>query len=155
MPWPDPRPAKPTEAAALRDLSLRSKAHWGYDADFMAACVAPFTIAPDDFTRMDIAVIDGPDGPVAFAALDYDGDIAHLDKAFVDPSVMGQGLGQHLMRWATDRARAAGATHMLIESDPFAEAFYTAMGACTVGRVPSESIPGRTLPLMRIDLQDG
>ncbi|MEX0368652.1 MAG: GNAT family N-acetyltransferase [Ruegeria sp.] len=155
MPWADPRPALPTEAAALRDLALRSKAHWGYDASFMAACVSPFTFEPDDFDRMEIAVIDGPTGPAAFAALEYEGTTAHLDKAFVDPSAMGQGLGRRLMTWAAERARAAGATHILIESDPFAEAFYAAMGARTIGSVPSEAIPGRRLPLMRLDLDHG
>lgn len=153
--WAEPRPAAPSEAAVLRDLALRSKAHWGYDADFMAACVAPFTFAPEDFDRFDIVVIDGPMGPAAFAALSVEGDAAHLDKAFVDPDAMGQGLGRVLMRWATARARALGATHIMIESDPYAEAFYLAMGARTVGAVPSEAIPGRSLPLMRLDLGDG
>lgn len=155
LPWADPRPAHPSEADALRDLALRSKAYWGYDAAFMAACVAPFTFAPGDFAAMDIAVIDGPDGPAAFAALEVEGDVAHLDKAFVDPSAMGQGLGRRLMDWACDRARAAGATQMMIASDPYAEAFYAAMGARVIGSVPSDAIPGRTLPLMQIDLSDG
>ena len=29
------RPARPGEAAALSDLALRSKAHWGYDQAFL------------------------------------------------------------------------------------------------------------------------
>ncbi len=32
------RPAQPEEAALLSDLALRSKAHWWYDADFLASC---------------------------------------------------------------------------------------------------------------------
>ncbi|MEE8545291.1 MAG: hypothetical protein V3T29_05715 [Alphaproteobacteria bacterium] len=40
------RPARPGEAAALTDLALRSKAHWGYDAAFMAACRAELTVTP-------------------------------------------------------------------------------------------------------------
>lgn len=153
--WADPRPAHPSEAEALRDLALRSKAHWGYDAAFMAACVPAFTLRPEDFHTMDITVIDGEAGPLAFAALDIDGAEAHLDKAFVDPVAIGQGLGRRLMRWATDTARQAGATTLVIESDPFAEPFYAAMGARTVDRVPSEVIPGRTLPLMHLALSDG
>ena len=155
MRWADPRPAHPSEADALRDLALRSKAHWGYDAAFIAACVAPFTLAPDDFATMDIAVIDGPTGPAAFAALRIDQGTACLDKAFVDPAAMGQGLGRRLMIWAHIQARAAGADTIMIESDPHAEAFYAAMGAHTVGRVLSEAIPGRTLPLMRLTVTDG
>ncbi|MEL6451724.1 MAG: GNAT family N-acetyltransferase [Pseudomonadota bacterium] len=155
MLWPDPRPALPSEAAALSALALRSKAHWGYDAAFMAACVAPLTLTPADFDAMEIAVIDGPTGPAAFAAIEVAGDTAHLDKAFVDQAAIGHGLGRRLMTWATNRAHARGATHMMIASDPYAAPFYTAMGARTVGRVASEALPGRTLPLMRIDLTDG
>ncbi|MEM8653098.1 MAG: GNAT family N-acetyltransferase [Pseudomonadota bacterium] len=155
MHWPDPRPALPSEAAALSTLALRSKAYWGYDAAFMAACVTPLTLTPTDFDSMEIAVIDGPDGPAAFAALEIEGSTAHLDKAFVEPAAMGQGLGRRLMAWATARARLHGATHMIIESDPKAAPFYAAMGARTVGTAASEAIPGRTLPLMRIDLTDG
>lgn len=150
--WAKPRAAHPSEAAALSALALRSKAHWGYDADFMKACVDPLTIAPEDFQKMEIVVIDGAAGPLAFAALEVEGTEAHLDKAFVDPEAMGQGLGRALMSWAVTRARARGAKMLLIDSDPHAEAFYTAMGAEVIGRAPSEAIPGRTLPLMRLDL---
>lgn len=150
--WAKPRAAHPPEAAALSALALRSKAHWGYDADFMKACVGPLTIAPEDFQEMEIVVVDGASGPVAFAALDVDRPEAHLDKAFVDPEAMGQGLGRALMGWAVTQARARGARMLLIESDPHAEAFYAAMGAEVVGRAASEAIPGRTLPLMRLDL---
>ena len=31
------RPARPEEAGLLSDLALRSKAHWGYPPDFLAA----------------------------------------------------------------------------------------------------------------------
>ena len=84
----------------------------------------------------------------------FDGAILFSDILIV-PHAMGQGLGRRLMTWATERARTLGATHMMIEADPFAEPFYAAMGAYTVGRAASEAIPGRTLPLMRMDLVDG
>ena len=38
------RLTKPIEAAVLSALALRSKASWGYDAMFMAACVDELTI---------------------------------------------------------------------------------------------------------------
>ena len=41
---------------------------------------------------------------------------------------------------------------MLIHGDPHADAFYRAMGARKIGTRPSESIPGRELPLYNIDL---
>ena len=38
------RPARPEEAAALSDLALRAKAHWGYDNAFLKAYRAELTV---------------------------------------------------------------------------------------------------------------
>ena len=38
------RPARADEAEILTDLSLRSKAFWGYDAGFLARCRAVMTV---------------------------------------------------------------------------------------------------------------
>jgi hypothetical protein len=54
---PDPasaariRPAEPVDAAALSELALSSKAVWGYDAAFLAACRAELTVRPDGIRR--------------------------------------------------------------------------------------------------------
>jgi hypothetical protein len=41
------RAARPDEAAFLTQLCLRSKASWGYDEEFMAACRFEMTMTPD------------------------------------------------------------------------------------------------------------
>ena len=43
---------------------------------------------------------------------------------------------------------------MVIHGDPHAAAFYEASGAVEIGRVESQSIPGRLLPLYEIDLAE-
>ena len=40
------RPARVAEAAALSDLCFRSKAVWGYDAEFMALMPAALEVRP-------------------------------------------------------------------------------------------------------------
>lgn len=146
------RAGKASEALCLRDLALRAKAHWGYDPDFMAACVSAFTMSEQDFTASAVGVIDGPQGAAGFAKVSVQDETAQLDKMFVDPDAMGQGVGKALMSWACEVARAKGAVHMMIEADPFAAAFYAHCGAVEVSRVPSEAIAGRTLPLLRLAL---
>ncbi|WP_245700178.1 hypothetical protein [Geodermatophilus siccatus] len=42
-----PRPAVPNEADALSRLALRSKGHWGYDEEFLAACRVELTLQPE------------------------------------------------------------------------------------------------------------
>lgn len=137
------RPARADEAAELSALALRSKAHWGYSAEFLAACAAELAVDP---ARIDEVVVATIDGRVAgFRQLAVTGDTAELDALFVDPPFIGRGIGGMLLR---DALAAAGDSTGGLDADPEAEPFYARFGAVTVGRTPSGSIPGRTLPRM-------
>jgi len=52
------RPALTSEADALSRLCFRSKAHWGYDADFMAKSRASLTVAPDLIASGSVLVLE-------------------------------------------------------------------------------------------------
>ena len=52
------RPATAAEAPALSELCRRSKAHWGYDDDFMAACVEELTVRPERYGANEVWVAD-------------------------------------------------------------------------------------------------
>ncbi len=140
------RPARPDEAAMLSALALRSKGHWGYDEEFLAACRDELTIPPDEVEarRTTVAELDG--GVVGMYTIDGDPPVAELGQMFVDPDHIGRGVGRVLWTHAVGRARAEGIHTLTIDADPFAEAFYLAMGATRTGSVPSGSIPGRVLP---------
>ncbi|HRQ24481.1 MAG TPA: hypothetical protein PLF42_13725, partial [Anaerolineales bacterium] len=56
------------------------------------------------------------------------------------------GVGRALWAKAEALALAAGLTVIGVDSDPFAEGFYLAMGAERIGEAPSGAIPGRMLP---------
>lgn len=151
----DPRPAVPEDIPALRDLALRSKAHWGYDAAFMAACDAELTLGPGEIGGTGIAVIDGLDGPAGMVQVSAGRDGADPLKLFVEPAAMGAGIGRRLFSRAAGWARRRGARRMVIESDPGAVPFYERMGAMRHGSAPSGSIPGRVLPVLILDLGRG
>ncbi len=146
---------RPPDIADLPDLSalcLRSKAHWGYDAAFMAACVPVLTIRRADLSAMTWQVADVAERAVGVAAIRCEGETASIDKLFVDPGAMGLGVGSTLMGWALQVASAAGARHVLIESDPQAAPFYARFKARQVGEVASDAIEGCVLPLLEIVL---
>lgn len=151
------RRARPEEAPALSQLAFVSKAVWGYDAAFMEACrdelcVTAAQIA-DPQRCFRVAEAAGKPAVLGFYQLDrIDEATAELEKLFVDPQALGQGVGRQLMAHAADWARAQGLTHITIQSDPFAEPFYRSVGAEKVGDRESLSIPGRLLPLMEIAL---
>ena len=145
------RPATPTEADALTALSLRSKAHWGYDAAFMAKAAPHLVLPPDLLAQGRIWVATSADGPVtgvmALSTPDSDRR-ADLVLLFVDPPAMGLGHGRALLRHALATAGAEGARHLRVLSDPHARSFYIAHGARQIGMAPSDAIPGRDLPLL-------
>jgi GNAT superfamily N-acetyltransferase len=147
------RPARTSEASALTALALRSKAHWGYSAAFMAACRDELTVHEHDIREGRVVLADDG-GAIAgfYALLPPDGDRCELDALFVEPAAIGRGIGRRLFAHAATTARAQGARRLEIQADPNAEAFYRREGAHTVGTRPSASIPHRSLPLMVLDL---
>ena len=147
------RLAQLAEAPLLSDLAVRSKGHWGYDDDFMNRCRRPLTVDQDQITRGRVTLVeDDPDGVVmGFYALAGSSDEdAEISMLFVDPPWIGTGLGAELLDHACRSARQRGWSAVRIEADPFAVPFYEHMGAVRIGVVPSELIPGRALPLLRL-----
>ena len=140
------RPARSDELDDLSALCLRSKAHWGYDDAFMAACVTELTLTPQDLQTDQVAVLEDGDGIAGVAQISSEETGYYLDKLFVDPSRMGLGHGKHLYLWALKTARASGAETLIIEADPDAAAFYEKLGATRAGEAPSGSVAGRVLP---------
>nr|WP_216665411.1 GNAT family N-acetyltransferase [Pseudoruegeria sp. HB172150] len=145
---PTLRPARADELPALSDHCLRSKSHWGYDADFLEACRAELTLTPETLARGPLMVAEIDGRLAATVQLIPDGDGAELAKLFVDPDFIGTGLGKYLFRWAEDEARRRNIRRLHFSAEPLAVPFYRAMGAQVTGEEPSGSIPGRMLPVL-------
>jgi GNAT superfamily N-acetyltransferase len=146
------RDARQDELSTLSGLCLRSKAHWGYDDAFMAACRAELTLQPDELETTRLQVAERDRSVVGLAQVRVTGAHADLLKLFIEPALIGAGVGRLLFEWATAKARELGAIRMMIEADPEAAPFYERMGAHRAGFVPSGSIPGRMLPCMLMEL---
>ncbi|MCC9306354.1 GNAT family N-acetyltransferase [Kitasatospora sp. RB6PN24] len=146
------RPARPTEAAELTALVLRSKRHWGYDEAFMAAVRAELTVTPGQLVPGRALVADRDGVLLGFGRLAGTAPEGELEMLFVEPTVIGQGVGKRLYHQLLELARSAGFTSLTIDADPNAADFYTAQGAVRTGETPSGSIPGRMLPLLTVRL---
>lgn len=148
------RMARGDEAHVLSDVALRSKAHWGYDADFLDACRAELTIRPEDMTSRQVVVAESESAAAVLGFYSIDGKPpeGELGNLWVVPPSIGTGLGRKLWEHAAETARAGGYTSLRIEADPNAVGFYRAMGAKRVGEAPSRSIAGRALPVLVYDL---
>ncbi|MCX5192677.1 GNAT family N-acetyltransferase [Streptomyces sp. NBC_00249] len=112
---------------------MRSKAHWGYDARFLAACAPELRVREEELTARRIVVAEDARGKVlGLASLegpDGEGRVARLGLLFVEPAAIGRGVGRLLYLDAVRRAVALGSRRLLIDSDPHAAGFYRAMGA--------------------------
>jgi GNAT superfamily N-acetyltransferase len=160
------RAARPEEADELGALAFRSKAYWGYDAEFMEACREELKVPADQVVarRAYVAVSRGSDADPAaragerrrrilgFGTVEGEPPAGELGMLFVDPSAIGRGVGSALISHLSAVASGLGFHRLTIAADPNAEPFYLAKGAVRIGGVPSGSIPGRTLPLLGLAL---
>jgi GNAT superfamily N-acetyltransferase len=142
------RPARAGEAATLTALALRSKAHWGYDAAFMARVRPILTFSEDDLVASPVYVLDADGTAVGMYRLTGAPPTGELEDLWLDPSAIGQGGGRRMFNHALATARTLGFDELTIEAEPNAEGFYAAMGATRVGERRSPS--GRTLSLLRV-----
>ncbi|MEU2613369.1 GNAT family N-acetyltransferase [Micromonospora sp. NPDC007271] len=145
------RPARPAEAGDLTELALRSKGHWGYDAEFLARCRTELTLTPADMATRQVTVAEREGQVVGLLVLAGAPPELDLDMLFVDPPAIGSGVGRVLFEHAVAAARAAGARTLWIDADPGAEPFYRHVGAVPAGTSVSPST-GRTLPRLRHNL---
>jgi GNAT superfamily N-acetyltransferase len=143
------RRARLSEADALSDLALPSKALWGYDEAFMAACKAELTVQPHANKAGEVWVAEDGKALVGVLEIVPKKPDAELRLIFVAPGRIGSGVGAKLWAHAEARARAFGASGITLDADPNSVGFYQRMGMQIVGESPSGSIPGRMLPRMR------
>ena len=146
------RRAATSEAALLSGLALSSKGHWGYSKDFLEACRAELTLSPDYILNSPVFVLEEEKRIVGFYGLREREDGIELAYLFVVPKAMNRGYGKRLWSHAVETATRLGFKSLWIESDPYAEAFYMAMGAIRVGEVASSIMPDRKLPLLKFPL---
>jgi GNAT superfamily N-acetyltransferase len=146
------RPARADEAEILTDLSLRSKAFWGYDASFLARCRAVMMVKARGIESHPHYVAE-LDGRIAgFYGFEPETEGVGLDYMFVESDLVGRGVGRALWQHAVDTARGLGHPALIVVSDPNAEGFYLRMGCQRVGTRTSELENGRQLPLLRFVL---
>jgi len=153
MSSPNIRAALPEEAGVLSELAMRSKAHWGYSAEFMEACREELTVNEADIGNDDYPcnVAEQGGAILGYYSLQEQADgVYELDALFVDPPYIGSGVGRSLIKHAIQVLAERGAARLIIQGDPNAAEFYETAGAVQVGSRESGSIPGRQLPLYEL-----
>jgi GNAT superfamily N-acetyltransferase len=149
------------EGARLTEVALRSKASWGYSDAFLEAVRDELTFTAEDLDLGPIFVLDLERVSVGFYRLGGQPLQGVLTDPWLEPEFHGRGLGRRLLEHALSTARGLGSRSLEIESDPNAEGFgfYAAMGAVRFSERESQVArtvePGRTLPLLQVELPTG
>ncbi len=150
------RDALPTEAAILTEISIRSKAHWGYDQAFMDACLDELNITAREI-EIDIVRVLKVDGTVVgyyhSSKIDVRG-FYELEAIFIEPANIGKGYGKLLWVDLENTLVSRDARNLVVQSDPNAAEFYKSMGMKLFGERESGSIPGRYLPLLEKTIEN-
>ena len=145
------RRASPEAAEELTALTLASKAHWGYDQDFMDLARPSLTVTPEYLEVNDCLVAEIDGATIGWFSLVPVRDGLLLDNFFLLPAHIGSGVGRLMWDEALRRAEAAGAERMTLEADPNAAGFYERMGARLTGSVTAPDT-GRRLPVYEVRL---
>jgi GNAT superfamily N-acetyltransferase len=145
------RRARPDEADALRELIIRSMAHWRHSDAVLDRARRLVSIGPDDLARDEAWVLEVRGTVGGFYRMTFHAGRAEIEELFLEPDWIGQGLGRRLFEDAVARARERGARRLTWDSDVQAAGFYRAMGGVPIGTTPS-SIE-ETGPLMRMELR--
>lgn len=150
---PTLRRARRSDAAALTRLARLSKRSNGYDDAFMDACAAELEVTPAALDAHPCFVAEAAGEIVGFVLLEAAGQEGEIAAFFIHPARQRRGIGRLLWTATLGEARVQGLGALHLDADPAAEGFYRRMGFRTVGRTPSASIPGRSLPHMRMALR--
>jgi GNAT superfamily N-acetyltransferase len=145
------RRARPDEADALRELIVRSMAHWRHSDAVLDQARRLVSIGPEEIARDEAWVLEVGGAVGGFYRMTFHGSRAEIEELFLEPAWIGQGLGRRLFEDAVARARRLGARRVTWDSDTQAAGFYRAMGGVAVGDTQS-SIP-EVGPLVRMELR--
>lgn len=147
---PKIRQARVEECGVLTEVAMRSKAHWGYDAKFMANVRADLEVIPEKFMPgFHVYVLENDDGVVGFYSLrPADAEAIILEDLFIEPKHIGFGYGKLLWEHSLSVAQALGCHRLTLISDPYAEPFYARLGAVRIGETESNALAGRMLPVL-------
>jgi N-acetylglutamate synthase-like GNAT family acetyltransferase len=147
---PKIRQARPDECGTLTEVAMRSKAHWGYSAEFMTNVRADLVVRPEKFMPgFHVYVLETEHEIIGFCSLrPKNTESVILEDLFIEPQYIGQGYGKQLWDHSLAVAQSLGYRKLTLVSDPFAERFYAHQGAIRIGETESNALSGRMLPLM-------
>lgn len=126
--------ATENDIEAINQLLRISKAHWGYDEEFLDRFMENFSINVERLKKTTTRLFYVDDKLAGlFGFIINEDDLLELDNFFLHPDYLGKGFGYKLWHACCDTAKELGKNEFIIWSDPNAENFYLKMGCEKIG----------------------
>jgi GNAT superfamily N-acetyltransferase len=134
------------ERRALEELMMRASIAGTRYGEELRAHPDAVSVPAEQFADGLVRVAERDGAVAGFAVLlgPVDG-ACELDAIFVEPELMGTGIGRVLMEDAVARAADWGATHIDVIANPDAIAFYERMGFTKEGEAATRFGPARRM----------
>ncbi|MCX7861172.1 MAG: GNAT family N-acetyltransferase [Chloroflexus sp.] len=140
--------AQPDDAAALKQIAIAAKRHWGYPDHLIAAWATTPIITPAAIEHDLVYVAQTAATPIGWYRLLIGQEPAVLEDLWVIPAWIGHGVGRLLFTHAVATCRERGLAQIELEADPNALGFYLRMGGVVIGERISEW--NRPVPRVRV-----
>ena len=128
------RKAIPEEAAALSNIAVQAKAHWGYAKEQLDLWEREFLTVSSDYIRdHHVWVACSNAVAVGFSGVKIHDTEAELDHLWILPAYIGQGVGTQLFLYTANMINEMGYPQMVFTSDPHSDGFYRKLGAEKIG----------------------
>jgi GNAT superfamily N-acetyltransferase len=149
------RPATERDSKILTEISLASKNHWKYPAEYFEIWKNELTITGEYIRNNHVQIIETNGEAVGYYSvikLESDFEISNftmgkgvwLEHVFIRPEFIGKGYGKRLMQHLIQSSKSHQWKELKILADPHSTDFYKNLGAKYVKEIPS-NIPGRTV----------
>ena len=134
------------DQAALNDILLKSKAHWGYSHDFLSKYMSNYGISESTYKN---ALLTGD-----YIVSQNKENQVELDHFFIDPAHIRKGLGLRMRHDLLENLSTCKVSHFIIWSDPNSLGFYEKLGCVIKSYRDSPLAKNRRLPVLEYLMSD-
>lgn len=134
----------------LTEIAHSAKSYWRYPKDWLNSWKDDLTVTENQILSNSTFIIEVKGEIIGFTMLMKTSSIYSIEHFWIKPDYIGQGFGKKLMHYLLNQEEVKSSIIQAL-ADPYAEAFYQKSGFVKIADIPS-SIPGRTLPLMQIQI---
>ncbi|TRW25329.1 GNAT family N-acetyltransferase [Flavobacterium zepuense] len=134
----------------LTEITLKSKAYWGYSDEQIVAWHELLTITKSYIETRPVYKLVINDIIAGYYSFFTENEYTvRLDNLFILPEYIGKGLGRFLMDDFILRIAGTGVKKVILDADPNAELFYAKFGFVKIGKLKTY-IKNRYLPVMEL-----